>query len=323
MKMGWSLVDMPSQQGRTVLITGANDGLGLLLTRAFAARQAERILMACRDLAKAEAARAAVLADHPAATLEVVPLDLGSLASVRTCAERVLASSERLDLLIANAGIMAVPFGTTEDGLERHMGVNYFGHYALVARLLPLLGCTDGARLVTTTSLAERFGRATFQHPVDPRHYQRWRAYCNSKLAIRMLAMMVEAGFRRHGIAARALSAHPGFARTNLRKTRLETERDPWLRLQLQLYELISGPADKAVLPLLYAATAPEAQGGQYIGLSGVFELQGEPKPTRGNRLATDPAALERLERQSEALTGLRLEYSAPTGGLGQPDAVG
>ena len=301
----WSLADMPDQHGRTALVTGANDGLGLHITEQLAAHGA-RVLMACRNLEKAERAKRDVLDRHRTAALEIVPLDLGDLASVKRCAEDVLARCQALDVIACNGGIMAVPFGLTPDGLEQHMGVNYYGHFALVGRLMPLIRRTPGVRVVTTTSLAEKLGRLDLEAPVSASRYNRWRAYGDSKLAILMLALMLDERFKRDGLDAKGLAAHPGFTRTNLRTTRLQTERNWVQRLQLHGYEMLSFPADRGVLPLLCAATNPDLRGGEYIGLDGIGQIRGNPRITRAQPRAYDPALRAALWARSEQLTGVR-----------------
>jgi NAD(P)-dependent dehydrogenase (short-subunit alcohol dehydrogenase family) len=201
---------------------------------------------------------------------------------------------------------MAVPYGKTKDNLEMHMGVNYYGHFALVGYLMPLIEKTPGARVVTTSSGAEKLGRLNFARPVTEENYNRWAAYGDSKLAILMLGLMLDEKFKKEGINAKALSAHPGFARTNLRNTRLETERDKWQRFQLRFYEMLSMPAEKGILPLLYAATDPEVEGGEYIGISGIGEVRGEPKLSKGQKRAYDQNLRKKLWETSEQLTNVR-----------------
>jgi NAD(P)-dependent dehydrogenase (short-subunit alcohol dehydrogenase family) len=291
--------------GRTALVTGANDGLGLHVTAQLVARGA-RVVMACRNLDKAERAKRALLELHTDARLDVVPLDLGNLASVKACADQVAAQYPRLDAIVCNGGIMAVPFGLTADGLEQHMGVNYYGHFALVARLMPVIRRTPGARVVTVTSLAEQLGRLDLTAPVTADRYNRWRAYGDSKLAILMLALMLDERFKREGIDAKGIGAHPGFARTHLRTTRLETERNWVQRLLLRLSEVVSAPAEQGVQPLLVAATDPALRGGEYIGLTGLGEMRGRPKITKAQARAYDPALRAALWARSEQLTGVR-----------------
>lgn len=291
----------------TALVTGANDGLGYHLTDQFLARGA-RVVMACRNLDKAERARRELSARRSGAQLDIVPLDLGNLASVKACAEYVAATYASLDAIVCNGGIMAVPFGLTVDGLEQHMGVNYYGHFALVGRLMPVVRQSPGLRVVSVSSVAQKFGRLQLDKPVTADRYNRWRAYSDSKLAILMLALALDERFKRQGIDAKGLGAHPGFARTNLRATRLETERNWFQRLQLHAYEVMSAPAEQGVQPLVFAATDPALRGGEFIGLTGLGEMRGRPKITRAQARAYDPALRAALWAKSEQLTGVRYE---------------
>jgi NAD(P)-dependent dehydrogenase (short-subunit alcohol dehydrogenase family) len=231
---------------------------------------------------------------------------LGDLQSVKVCAESVLARYDQLHITVCNGGIMAVPYGKTKDNLEMQMGVNYYGHFALIGRLMPLIRKTPGARVVTTSSGAEKLGRLDLSTPVTAENYGRWRAYGDSKLAVLMLALILDEKFKKEGLDAKALSAHPGFAKTNLRQTRLETEKNPWQRWQLRFYELISMPAERGILPLLYAATDPNAEGGTYIGVSGLGEIQGEPKLSKAQKRAYDQALRKKLWETSEQLTQVK-----------------
>ena len=291
--------------GRTALITGANDGLGLHLTDRFVARGAH-VVMACRNLDKAKRAKRELLELHTDARLDVISLDLGNLASVKACADQVAARYPRLDVIVCNGGIMAVPFGLTVDGLEQHMGVNYYGHFALVGRLMPIVHQSPGLRVVTVSSVAEKFGRLELDKPLSADRYNRWRAYSDSKLAILMLAFMLDERFKRQGIDAKGVGAHPGFARTHLRTSRLETERNWWQRLQLHMYEVLSAPAEQGVQPLLVAATDPALRGGEYVGLTGLGETRGRPRITKAQARAYNPALRASLWAKSEQLTGVR-----------------
>jgi NAD(P)-dependent dehydrogenase (short-subunit alcohol dehydrogenase family) len=306
LKHRWTLADMPEQHGRVVLVTGANDGLGFHVTAAFAGKGAH-VIMACRNADKAVRAARALRSRQADASLEPVLLDLGSLASVERCAEQLSTRHDRLHIVMCNAGVMAVPFGLTVDGLEQQMGVNYYGHFALVGRLMSLIRRTPGARIVTTSSVAEHFGTlATLGTPPSAVAYSRWRAYADSKLAALMLALMLDEKFRKGGMDAKGLGAHPGFTRTNLRTIRLRTETSRWQRVQLQFYEAISASVDRGVLPLLCAATDPGLHGGEYIGVSGPGEIRGWPRITRGQRRAYDSELRHRLWQESEAVTGVR-----------------
>ncbi|UCE87777.1 MAG: SDR family NAD(P)-dependent oxidoreductase, partial [Deltaproteobacteria bacterium] len=217
--MTWTARDIPDLSGRIAVVTGANGGLGLETARALA-RAGAHVVVAARDRDKAAAAEANLRAELPGASLRVVPLDLGSLASVRSAAERVLAEHDRIDILVNNAGVMAIPERQTADGFEMQFGVNHLGHFALTAQLLPALLRAEAARVVTVTSTAHHFGRPV--NPTDPhlrRGYSPWKAYGQSKLANFHFGIGLERRFVAAGAPAASLIAHPGLSDTNLQAT--------------------------------------------------------------------------------------------------------
>lgn len=163
-----------------------------------------------------------------------------------------------------------------------------------------------GIRIVTASSLAEKSARLDLETPWTEKHYRPYAAYADSKLAMLMFALVLDAEFRRQGLDAAALSAHPGLTQSNLRIAALKTEKNPWQRFQLTLYEHLSMPVDKGTYPLLYAAVDPEAEGGEYVGVSGIGEIRGYPKVTKGQWRAYDGDLRARLWQMSEVLTGVR-----------------
>ena len=304
----WTLADLPPQRAKLAIVTGASPGgLGYETALALAGAGAS-VVLAARNPAKGEAARQAVLAAHPAADVHVEPLDLAQLASVAAFAQRIAARYPRLDLLINNAGVMAPPQRqTTADGLELQFGSNYLGHVALTAQLLPLLRAAPAARVVNLSSLAHRHGRIDFDDLQSERPYRPWQAYAQSKLAMLMFALELQRRSDAQGWGIRALAAHPGIAQTALvangpdsagRRTAVGTATRllaPW----------ISHSAAAGALPTLYAATAPQAQGGAYYGPGGLFELKGDPAPARIGRQARDPQVAARLWDVACTLAGV------------------
>lgn len=288
---------LPSLDGRTALVTGANSGVGLAAATALAAAGA-RVLMACRNQAKAEAAAAQVRATATG-PVEIVPLDLASLASVAACAEEVGRRIDRLDLLLNNAGLMNVDEGRTEDGFEVHIGVNHLGHFALTARLLPLLHETPAARVVTMTSIAHRLGgiRVDDLH-FERRRYTRWGAYIQSKLANALFALELHRRLERAGAGTTSLAAHPGLTRTNLGQEGSGLSN----RLTAPAM-LLTPPARHGAQPLLRAATDPDARSGELYGPA--LMAMGAPRIERPHRRARDPETARRLWERSEELTGL------------------
>ncbi len=306
----WTTAAMPSQQGRVVLVTGANSGLGLESARALVAAGAT-VLLACRSLPRAEAARRQLLGIG-AGALDVLELDLADLESVRTAARRVAERCGRLDLLLANAGVMAPPRMRTRQGFELQFGVNHLGHYLLTRLLLPLLQVQPGARVVHVTSGAQYFGRLNFDDLNGDRGYDRWAAYGQSKLANVALALELQRRLQAAGSGVWSLAAHPGLARTNLQPTSVAASG---ARLEAVAYRLM-GPlfqsAARGALPQLFAATAAEAVPGGHYGPSRFGGLNGWPAPARVAPAALDPQQRGRLWELSEqlcrqALPGLEL----------------
>lgn len=301
----WTEHDVPDLRGRTVLVTGANSGLGYETTRVLAAHGAG-VIMACRSRDKADAAREAIRRLVPEASLEFLPLDLSSLSSVRQAARTALNRHARLDLLINNAGVMWLPPGRTEDGFETHFGTNHLGHFALTGRLLPVLLDTPDARVVTLSSVGHLIGRIHFDDLALERSYGRQKAYSQSKLANLVFAHELQ---RRLGAArAQAISvaAHPGVAGTNLATPAFEQAgRFRLARLTASLAPVLARAPAKGALPTLYAATAEDIGGGDYIGPGGLGEIYGYPKKAFSSRRARDPELGRSLWSLSERLTGV------------------
>jgi NAD(P)-dependent dehydrogenase (short-subunit alcohol dehydrogenase family) len=300
---GWTAKDMPNQSGRVVLITGANSGVGYESALAFARKQA-RVIMACRSLEKAENARKDILRLIPGAELDVLPLDLGSLHSIRSFAEAVDARYDRLDILMNNAGIMVPPYGKTADGFETQFGTNHLGHFALTGLLLPKLLNTPASRVVTvSSSAADLNARINFDDLQSERHYSPIAAYGQSKLA--NLLFMLELQRRLEAIDADTISvaSQPGYARTNL-QNHAGTFLSGVLRSILE--PTTSQSAEMGATYQLYAATAPGVRGGDYYQPR--FVLRGEVVRSKPNARARDAAVAARLWQVSEQLTGVRYE---------------
>jgi len=287
---------MPSQDGRTALVTGANSGIGYETARVLADAGA-RVIVAARNEAKG---RTAALAVGNGA--EWRPLDLASLASVAAFAKRLLSEEARIDLLILNAGIMAPPRReTTADGFELQLGVNYLGHFALTARLWPLLVATSGARVIALSSIAARRGRIRFGDLQFERRYDPWAAYAQTKLA--MLIFARELARRAEGTGVASIAAHPGFARTRLIANGMG--ESPRGRLATIAARLFGQSAAEGALPVLRAATDPAVRSGDYVGSTGWLELKGPPGPADVPPAARDPETAKRLWTVSEELIGL------------------
>jgi len=299
--MGWTTEDMPDQQGRIALVTGANSGLGLETTRALISRGCT-VLMACRSARKGEAARSQLLGSG-AAGLDLLELDLSDLTSVARCAREVAKRYGRLDLLINNAGLMAPPRMRSRQGYELQFAVNHLGHFALTKALLPLMGDRPQARVVTVTSGAQYFGVMAWDDLQGEQRYDRWKAYSQSKLANVMFALELNQRLQASGSAVRSLAAHPGLARTNLQPVSVAATGAWQEALAYRLMDPLFQSAAQGALPQLYAATASEAQGGEHYGPSQLGGLRGAPKQQPVARAAKDQNLRQRLWSVSESLT--------------------
>ena len=247
--MGYTAADIPDLSGRTAVITGANSGLGIE-TASVLADKGAHVVMAVRNREKAADVVARIRSESPDASLELVNLDLGSLASIKAAADKISAANEKVDILVNNAGVMATPEGGTADGFELQLGTNHLGHWALTAHLMPRLLAAPGARVVSVTSTAHHMGR-----PLDPRNphlhgtYDPWKAYGQSKLANYHFALGLQREFERAGLTAQSLMAHPGLAHTDLQ---VATERGGGVGASGPLWRWLAArtgmtPADGAI----------------------------------------------------------------------------
>ena len=261
--MAWTTADIPDQSGQVAVVTGANGGLGLQVARELA-RKGGHVVMAARDQAKAEAARASIHHEIPNASLELQPHDQASQLSVREAAAHILAGQPTIDILVNNAGVMAIPERRTTDGFEMQLAVNHLGHFALTALLLPALLASAGARVVSVTSTGRHAGRAL--DPGNPHlagNYDPWRAYGQSKLANVHFALELDRRFRAAGVPARSLVVHPGFTNTDLQARSVrETGGGRSQRFFRAAVQRFGMTPTHGALPLLRAATDPSAAGG-------------------------------------------------------------
>jgi len=295
----WTLQDIPDQSGRVVVITGANSGTGFETAKVLASRGAT-VVLACRNVLKAEEAARRIQITYRGSRVETQLLDLGSLASVREAAAAILARHDRLDLLINNAGVMVPPYGKTEDGFETQIGTNHFGPYVFTGLLMERLQATPGSRVVTMSSNAHRMGRIHFEDLHFERVYRAWAAYGQSKLANLLFTYELQRRLSAAGSGTLAVAAHPGWARTELQR---HAGWISWLKA-LGVEALLSQDALGGALPLLRAATDPAAQGGDYFGPSGFQEMKGAPIRVQSTPLSRDADLQQRLWRCSELSTG-------------------
>lgn len=298
---GWTESDIPCQDGRLFVVTGANGGLGFETARSLASRRG-RVVMACRRPEAGEEAAARIRALVPGAAVEAEPLDLADLSSVEAFATRVTGRLPRLDCLVNNAGIMGVPRALTVDGFERQFAVNHLGHFALTGRLLPLLLAAPRGRVVTVTSATYLIGRIDFTDLHGERRYRRWRAYGQSKLANLLFTVELDRRARAGGSALLSLAAHPGYAATDLQLSPERRLRAPLQRFWAWANAHVAQDAAAGALPTLRAATDPDAVGGTLYGPSGL--LRGPAVPDKVRIRARDLDAARRLWAASVALTG-------------------
>lgn len=305
--MAWTIDSIPEQTGRIAVVTGANSGLGYHTANALAARGA-RVIMACRDTARADIAAAAIRANFPDARVDVRPLDLADLGSIAAFAEGLAADVGPIDLLVNNAGVMALPLSRTRDGFEMQVGTNHLGHFALTGRLLPRLEAAPAPRVVTVGSLAHKAGSLDLEDlNWQKRRYDKWRAYGQAKLANLSFALELDRRLRAAGSRAVSLAAHPGFAATNLLLVGPRMENSTLGKIAMVTGGgLFAQSAARGAIPILHAATAPDLAPGSYWGPSGAFELWGKAgapaKSTGAARSEKKGAALWSL---SETLTGV------------------
>jgi NAD(P)-dependent dehydrogenase (short-subunit alcohol dehydrogenase family) len=290
----WSTEQAPSQHGRVAVVTGANGGLGYETALGLARKDFE-VILACRNLEKAEAARSRILREYPNGQVNCMKLDVSSLREVRAFATRFQSQYEQLDLLINNAGIMMSPYRVTEDGFENQFATNYLGHFALTGLLLPSLTGTPGSRVVTVSSLSYKWAEIQFDDFHAAQGYSRRTAYGQSKRACLIFAYELHRRLAAARHNAISLAAHPGLCKTNL---------DQYFpALVRPLGSLFLQPAEKGALPILYAALEESLEGGEYIGPDGFQEMRGYPIQVDSDEYSKNQENAERLWKASEEMT--------------------
>jgi NAD(P)-dependent dehydrogenase (short-subunit alcohol dehydrogenase family) len=306
----WTTSDIPSFEGRVVVVTGANSGLGLETSLALAGAGAQ-VVLACRNLDRGSAAVDQIVREVPGARAELAELDLADLASVHQFAAVFSDRHAQLDVLINNAGLMGIPRKETIDGFEMQFGTNHLGHFALTGLLLDRLVGTPGARVVTVASMAARIGRMRWDDLQLERHYNGWTAYGQSKLANQLFALELDRRLAIAGSDVLSVAAHPGYAATNLAIVSPQSKGSgigEWLARVGNAS--IAQSAAAGALPTLYAATSPDVRGGQFFGPDGLLGMRGNPTQVSFVKSATNTEAARRLWTISEGLTGVRFKLS-------------
>ncbi len=296
MAASWSPKNIPDLSGKIAVVTGANSGVGFEAADALAGKSAT-VVLACRHKQRGEAAFERILHKHPLAKAEVMHLDLADLLSVRAFACEFENRFDRLDMLINNAGVMAVPFGKTAGGFELQFGTNHLGHFALTGLLIGPISRTPGSRVVTVSSVSHRVTGIDFDNLQGEKDYGPWKAYEQSKLANLLFTFELQRRFEKAGIDALAAAAHPGWTTTNL---------FTYLPMISILSRAFAQTPVMGALPILYAAAAPDVRGGDYFGPAGLFHLSGYPVRAAAGTGARDENNAARLWTVSETMTGIR-----------------
>lgn len=291
---------IPSQKGRIAIVTGANTGLGFETTKALAGT-GMKIIMACRDLKKAQAARNRILREHADADLEIMLIDLSKLLSVREFATDYMNRHNKLDLLINNAGIMIPPYNLTADGFESQMGVNYFAHFLLTGLLFNTITKTYGSRIVTLASNAHKKAQINFDDLNWEKRYSPLKAYGQSKLACLIFSFELNRRIQQAGLKPISVAAHPGVTITEL----VRNIPPMVMLISKPITALLTHSPEKGSKPILYAALAENVRGGEYYGPQGIGEWTGKPGPAKTSNLSHDESVAGKLWKVSEKLTGI------------------
>ena len=293
---------LPSQEGRTIIITGANTGLGYETTLTLA-KKGGRVIMACRDLSKANAAKSSIEKQIPEADLEVLEIDLSSLVSVRKFAKEFHKKHDQLAILINNAGVMMTPYTETDEGFELQFVTNYLGHFLLTGLLLPILLKTPQSRIVSLSSLIHKNGKIKFNDLQSKKKYSPQVAYSQSKLACLLFAFELQRRLEKAGVSGTiSTAAHPGVAETELSRHLPKLLNSI---LQYTIGPLISQSAAEGAKPTILASIS-EAKGGDYFGPTGFMEMKGKAGKASSSNLANDEALAKRLWEVSEQLVDLQ-----------------
>lgn len=308
----WSIDHITDLEGRSIIVTGANTGIGFEASRIFAEHGAF-VIMACRSLERGEAARADILDTGPDGEVAVRELDLADLSSIRSFAESV---DDDLHVLCNNAGVMAIPRRETANGFEYQFGVNHLGHFALTGLLLEQVTAAAGeSRIVTQSSGVHERGTIDFTDLQHERSYDKWSAYAQSKLANVLFAYELDRRLRAHGIEdVTSVACHPGYADTDLQRRGPEAMGSTVRLWGMKLANaLLAQSPRRGALPMLYAATGDDIEGGDYLGPGGLLNMRGAPEKQRSSDRSYDEATADRLWTVSEQLTDVSYDFGALT----------
>jgi NAD(P)-dependent dehydrogenase (short-subunit alcohol dehydrogenase family) len=299
----WTTADIPDLTGKVIIVTGANSGIGYEAAKEFTRKGAQTIL-ACRNMEKAETALAQIRDEIPDAQAEIMQLDLSRLDSVRAFVDTFKAKYDRLDVLLNNAGIMMVPYGTTEDGFERQFGTNHLGHFALTGMLIDLLSNTPDSRVVNVSSNGHRQGKMDFDNLmyVNGNGYSPMQAYGRTKLANLLFTYELQRRLEDQKLDVISVAAHPGISETNLGAHLQDKLAFKMLR---PIFERIGQSAAMGALPSIRAAVDSEVAGGEYFGPGGTMEMNGYPVLVPSSKASHNLEDAKKLWKVSQQLTSV------------------
>lgn len=292
----WSIDEIPSQQGKIAIITGANSGIGYEVTLGLIKKDFE-VIMACRNLQKAEEAKSKILKLHPEAKINLMKIDTSNLDEVKKFADHFQKQYQKLHLLINNAGIMMSPYQVTEEGFENQFATNYLGHFALTGLLLPILISTNGSRIISLSSLSYKWSEILFDDFHFEKGYSKTKAYGQSKRACLMFAFELQRRLSTAGYDTLSIAAHPGLSKTNLDQYYPSLIR-PLGNLFLQL-------AAKGALPILFSALDKDLKGGEFIVPDGFQQMRGYPTKVEADEYSNNKEVAARLWNESEKMTNV------------------
>jgi NAD(P)-dependent dehydrogenase (short-subunit alcohol dehydrogenase family) len=292
----WSIEEVPSQLGKIAIVTGANSGIGYEVTLGLIKKDFE-VIMACRNIQKAEEAKSKILKMFPKAKINPMLIDTSSLNEVKRFADQFQKQYTKLHLLINNAGIMMSPYKVSVDGFENQFATNYIGHFALTGLLLPTLTSTPGARIISLSSLSYKWSEILFDDLQFKKRYSKTKAYGQSKRACLLFAFELQRKLTAAGYDTLSIAAHPGLSKTNLDQY--------YPALIRPLGNLFLQPAAKGALPILFAALDKELKGGEFIGPDGFQQMRGYPTKVVADEYSNNKEVALRLWSESEKMTNV------------------
>ncbi len=311
----WTVENMPDLSGKIIIVTGANSGIGFDATRAFV-QKGGHVVLASRNIQKAETAVSQIKTEIPNASTEIIPLNLADLTSIKNFATVFTSNHTQLDLLINNAGVMAIPYRQTINGFEMQFGTNHLGHFALTGHLLPTLLNTANSRVVTVSSNYHdrSTGQIDFDNLNGEKEYKKWDAYMYSKLANLLFTYELQRKLSAIGSSTISVACHPGYSATNLQYAGPDMEGSGVQRLIMKLMNtFLAQSSAMGALPTLYAAVADNVNGCDYIGPDGMMQMRGYPHKTRSNEASYNEANAQKLWALSEEWTKVTFDLLQET----------